>query len=71
VLFTTPPIDFGNWVIVELRLPPGPRAPFPPPDLELRDDADMTAAMRLTSHGEKSFHPLNLTGNQTGFLPKR
>jgi glycosyltransferase involved in cell wall biosynthesis len=30
----------------------------------LRGDADMTAATRLTSHGEKSFRPLHVAGNQ-------
>ena len=30
----------------------------------LRGDADMTIATRLTSHGEKSFRPLHVAGNQ-------
>jgi len=30
----------------------------------LRGDADMTVATRLTSHGEKSFRPLHVAGNQ-------
>ncbi len=30
----------------------------------LRGDADMTVATRLTSHGEKSFRPLHVSGNQ-------
>ncbi len=30
----------------------------------LRDDADMTVATRLTSHGEKSFRPFHVVGNQ-------
>ena len=30
----------------------------------LRGDADMTAATRLTSHGENSFRPLHVAGNQ-------
>jgi len=30
----------------------------------LRGDADMTVATRLTSHGEKSFRPLHIAGNQ-------
>ncbi|HEX9048649.1 MAG TPA: glycosyltransferase family 2 protein [Verrucomicrobiae bacterium] len=30
----------------------------------LRGDADMTVATRLTSHGEKSFRPLHMAGNQ-------
>ena len=30
----------------------------------LRGDADMTVATRLTSHGEKSFRPLHVFGNQ-------
>ena len=31
----------------------------------LRGDADMTVATRLTSHGEKSFRPLHVLGNQS------
>ena len=30
----------------------------------LRGDADMTVATRLTSHGEKSFRPMHVAGNQ-------
>ena len=30
----------------------------------MRGDADMTVATRLTSHGEKSFRPLHVAGNQ-------
>ena len=30
----------------------------------LRGDADMTVATRLTNHGEKSFRPLHVAGNQ-------
>lgn len=30
----------------------------------LRSDADMTVATRLTSHGEKSFRPMHVAGNQ-------
>lgn len=30
----------------------------------LRGDADMTVATRLTSHGDKSFRPLHVAGNQ-------